>query len=263
MTRLAAFAMVVMFLNVVTLLVVFGPASVLGQSVCTTGSIGESAPRGGQCYAVSSGDPNGDGLLNVADPVYLLSYLFTPGNPAPVALAQAIPQVPVGSVMAFAGAATTVPTGWLLCDGTLLAVSTHPDLYAVLENAHGGSPGISFNLPDLRGRFVRGADAGSQHDPDAISREAAALGGAVTDVGSLQDWATASPHSPFAASGDVDFQYWNDACFQSFGCPGQEILDCGSTPGAFNCSKSFSTTVSGGDSESRPVNIALNYIIKY
>ncbi|HEY5927256.1 MAG TPA: phage tail protein [Kofleriaceae bacterium] len=93
---------------------------------------------------------------------------------------------PAGSIIAFAG--MTPPTGWMLCDGMAVSRTTHASLFAVIGTLHGGGDGTTtFNLPDYRGRFLRGQDQGAGRDPDAASRGAAATGGAVGDsVGSVQ-----------------------------------------------------------------------------
>lgn len=70
-------------------------------------------------------------------------------------------QVPVGSVVAYAGAISTASeaaadvsvnieqTGWMLCDGRKLHAVTYPELFATLGYAYGGG-GDSFAIPDYR-----------------------------------------------------------------------------------------------------------------
>ena len=101
--------------------------------------------------------------------------------------------VPSGTIVAYGG--TTAPAGWVFCDGTSYSGTnaTYAALYAALGTAYGGqTTTMAFNVPDLRGRFVRGADDGSGHDPDAASRIASAAGGNALGVGSLEDAAFAS-----------------------------------------------------------------------
>lgn len=63
--------------------------------------------------------------------------------------------VPVGSV--FNLATTTVPTGFLECNGAAISRSTYASLFATISTTWGSGDGSStFNLPDLRGQFVRG-----------------------------------------------------------------------------------------------------------
>jgi len=72
-------------------------------------------------------------------------------------LGQATAQVPIGSVMDYAGAIT--PPNWLLCFGQEVSRSTFAQLFAVLGTTYGaGNGATTFNLPDLRGRVVAGKD---------------------------------------------------------------------------------------------------------
>jgi len=73
--------------------------------------------------------------------------------------------VPVGTIMWFAtNNALKVPANWVVCDGRTAssAVNTSPgvpnpyyDLFQVIGYTYGGS-GATFNIPDLRGKFIRG-----------------------------------------------------------------------------------------------------------
>lgn len=68
--------------------------------------------------------------------------------------------VPVGSIMPFAG--TTVPRGYLLCDGSEQYSSLYPELFNVIGYTYKNQnllKGINtFALPDLRGRFAMGRE---------------------------------------------------------------------------------------------------------
>jgi microcystin-dependent protein len=64
-------------------------------------------------------------------------------------------QFPSGTVVPFAGA--TAPEGWVLCNGTTLSRSTYAALFAAIGTSWGNGDGsTTFNLPDLRGSFLRG-----------------------------------------------------------------------------------------------------------
>ena len=73
-----------------------------------------------------------------------------------------VPQVPVGTVMAYAG--EVIPAGWMLCDGHQVSRRDVPELFVVIKH-HYDPPttptlfddGV-FYLPDFRGRFLRGLD---------------------------------------------------------------------------------------------------------
>lgn len=65
--------------------------------------------------------------------------------------------VPVGSIVYYA--ANSIPIGFLKCDGALVSKTAYPRLFEKIGYTYGGS-GNNFNLPDLRGEFIRGFDDG-------------------------------------------------------------------------------------------------------
>jgi microcystin-dependent protein len=147
---------------------------------------------------------------------------------------------PVGTVVAYGG--TTAPAGWKLCDGTSLSTTTYADLYAVIGYAYGGS-GANFNLPDMRGRFLRGLDGTAARDPNSGTRTASAAGGNTgNNIGSIQtdDYKSHSHSANVSGSG-------TSTVFASGGGTAY-----GSAVGS-----------ASGGSETRPINIYVNYIIKY
>ena len=63
---------------------------------------------------------------------------------------------PVGTVHAFAG--VSAPNGWLLCNGQAVSRSQYSRLFSVISTRYGGGDGYStFNVPDMRDRFIEGA----------------------------------------------------------------------------------------------------------
>ncbi|MCK2166418.1 tail fiber protein [Thalassospira xiamenensis] len=73
----------------------------------------------------------------------------------------------IGSVTAFA--MPTPPEGWLVCDGSAVSRTDYADLYAAIGTVWGhGDQIATFNLPDLRGEFVRGFDAGRGVDDGRV-----------------------------------------------------------------------------------------------
>jgi len=67
--------------------------------------------------------------------------------------------VPTGCV--FCRAAAIVPAGYLECNGAAVSRTTYSALFAVIGTTYGSGNGSStFNLPDLRGEFIRGYDNG-------------------------------------------------------------------------------------------------------
>ncbi|MGB0695360.1 MAG: phage tail protein [Rhodospirillaceae bacterium] len=78
-----------------------------------------------------------------------------------LALTQATIQslVPAGAVQAFA--AVNPPDGWLVADGSPISRAVYADLFAVIGTTWGAGDGsTTFNIPDLRGQFLRGVDLG-------------------------------------------------------------------------------------------------------
>lgn len=67
---------------------------------------------------------------------------------------------PLGTINAFGG--STAPEGWLLCQGQAISRTTYKDLFAVIGTKFGSGDGnTTFNVPDLRGEFLRGAGTNS------------------------------------------------------------------------------------------------------
>ena len=86
-----------------------------------------------------------------------LNYLISvTGPPPPISGKGAFPETGqyLGQVIAYAGA--QVPTGWALCDGSLLQVSDNEPLFQLIGTTYGGDGSSTFALPDLRGRMVVG-----------------------------------------------------------------------------------------------------------
>lgn len=69
-------------------------------------------------------------------------------------------EAPIGSITPYSGPASSIPTGWLLCDGTAYDANFYSELFAVIGSNHGTAPSGQFRVPDLRGRTPMGKDAG-------------------------------------------------------------------------------------------------------
>ena len=63
--------------------------------------------------------------------------------------------IPVGTIMMYAG--SDGPIGYQPCQGQSYLITQLPLLFAVIKYTYGGVNGVSYQLPDLRGHFVRGA----------------------------------------------------------------------------------------------------------
>ena len=139
--------------------------------------------------------------------------------------------VPTGSV--FALATTTVPSGYLECDGSAVSRTTYSTLFTAISTTFGSGDGsTTFNLPDLRGEFVRGWDNSRGIDSSRT------FGSAQADAFKSH---THTYDRTTAPSG------------------GQDQAGSGSGD-AVNISST--NTGSNGGNETRPRNIALMYVIK-
>ncbi len=182
-----------------------------------------------------------DGGVEVTPRQHVLS------TPYAVQAETALNGVPPGTILPFAGNVSTTPVGYLYCNGSVVLRTNYSKLYedVGISWGHGNGDDLTFNLPDLRGRFLRGVDAGAGNDPNVASRTSINTGGNSGDnVGSLQsDGFKAHTHSHSRRSG-------TDA--HEFG-PYRNIAHATIT----------GTTGSTGGDETRPKNAAVNYIIKY
>ena len=143
--------------------------------------------------------------------------------------------VPIGAIVWVAY--VTPDANWLECDGTAISRTTYADLFLKIGTTFGiGDGSTTFNLPDLRGEFIRGWDNSRGID---ISRT----------FGSAQSDAFGShTHDMTLLSlvgddiGGIGYQGW----------------------GGDNVSKGnrTNTTAASGSTETRPRNVALMAQIK-
>jgi microcystin-dependent protein len=145
--------------------------------------------------------------------------------------------VPAGTVVAFAGSAA--PSGWLVCNGAAISRTTYAALFAAIGTAHGAGDGATtFNLPDLRGEFIRGLDGGRGVDSGRV------LGSA--QAGEVQS------HGHALRSGSGNIAFMNETT------PVMGATSSGGGLGGWTTGQIAAT----GGSETRPRNVALLYIIK-
>jgi microcystin-dependent protein len=180
--------------------------------------------------------------------------------------------LPAGFVMPWASGSSSAPDGWLLCDGRALKSIDYPELFAAIgtlwgngSSGSGAGGGTDFNLPDLRGEFIRGAEAGA-------------------NAGAQQAGSTALPAVPFAVSSNTAGGHFHTIRSGSvttwFATSGNDGRLLGISNGwysgpptnlwrytqNFSASGAHTHTVpplEGGDSETRPRNVAMPYYIKF
>lgn len=147
---------------------------------------------------------------------------------------------PAGGIIMWGGVAA--PSGWLLCDGTSYLNTSQPGIFAAIGTAYGSADATHFNVPDFRGIFPRGVDAGAGNDPDAAGRGNNYPGGNTGDnVGSFQADIYGSHAHTYPTVSNT-----NPSGAAAWGV-GRNVT--------------ASTDASGGN-ETRPKNLYVNFIIK-
>lgn len=222
------------------------------------GEIGPEGPRGLQGPAGSQGErgvaggvgppgPNGDsGPLGPQGPRGPEGPQGPRGNQGPRGDQgppgpQGPPGIDPGALAPFAG--MTVPRGWLLCDGSAIDSTQDNGRYSALVAEIGSTwgdggdgPGPKVSLPDLRGLFLRGLDRGRNIDPGRV-------------LGTLQtDQVGKHTHNVRATSDNAPLEpaHWLPQMIL-------RKLDPVTSP----------PTHPSADGETRPINAAVNWIIKY
>lgn len=143
------------------------------------------------------------------------------------------------------------PSGWLVCNGQAISRSQYSTLFDRIGTTFGGS-GSTFNLPDLRGEFIRSLDQSRGVDP------ARALGSAQTDDNKAHE------HTGTADSAGAHTH--GTARYVLVTAPGTKVIAGGAVGG--NQTLLPATTTSAGDhshtvtigstgTEFRPRNVAL------
>jgi len=157
--------------------------------------------------------------------------------------------LPAGAVMPFA--MNSAPAGWLAADGTAVSRSTYATLFAAISATHGSGDGsTTFNLPDLRGIFVRGSGSQTISGTENITYTK-------TFAAKEQDALQGHRHATSVTNGTL----YGGSGAVAFGGSGGNF-------GAASVAVTNPTTdTTNGTprtaSETRPANIALLYCIKF
>lgn len=161
----------------------------------------------------------------------------------------------VGEVAYFAR--TTPPSGWLKANGAAVSRTTYAALFAAIGTTFGAGDGrTTFNLPDLRGEFIRGLDDG--RNIDRGRRLGTAQGDAIRNItGKLDGSAMGSGNQvlegKMIASGAIGTTYQQRQWSGDQGGWGEQSVSFD-----FDASRVVPTA-----NENRPRNVALLACIKY
>ena len=167
-----------------------------------------------------------------------------------------VSRIPAGTVAYFAG--SIAPVGWFKANGAAISRSAYACLFAALGTTHGAGDGFTtFNLPDLRGEFVRGLDDGRGIDKARV-------------LGSIQEGQNQehSHNGRTATAGAHSYLNTDTYLTSTSGLSGgNDFTDRDSyysTSTSTNGDHSHALTIDpSGGSEARPRNVALLAIIKY
>lgn len=156
---------------------------------------------------------------------------------------------PTGTIHTYAGDIGILPTGYLECDGQAVSRSTYSNLFSIIGTVYGsGNGSTTFNLPDLRGMFIRGLDLGRKIDSDRT-------------LGSVQsDSLKAHQHYTFSSTPNATLE---PSATYPAGYHSNTEEDEEYSINSINSTANVCPTSSTGSTETRPTNIAMRYIIKY
>ena len=180
--------------------------------------------------------------------------------------------VPTGAV--FCMAVASVPSGYLECNGAAVSRTTYAALFAVIGEQYGAGNGSStFNLPDLRGEFIRGFDNGRGVD-SGRSIATSQTADNQSHNHSINISGTANTKSltggirkiseGFNANGSASgvFTKTQDGTNSITGSSSTSPVGGVDFDGSHDHTFSASGTSGNNGSETRPRNIAMMYVIK-
>ena len=149
-------------------------------------------------------------------------------------------ETPAGTILFFSS--SSLPSGYLKANGAAISRTTYSKLFSVIGTTFGAGDGsTTFNLPDLRGEFLRGWDDGRGVDNGRV-------------LGSTQNDEIKSHDHP---RNTENLQEQTNV----YPTAGSGIISGAYTAG--NQLRQYRVTGSTGGAETRPRNIALMAIIKY
>lgn len=179
---------------------------------------------------------------------------------------------PVGSITAFA--ASTAPTGWLLCDGQAVSRTTYAHLFAVIGTTYGtGNGSTTFNVPNLKGRIPVGLDS-AQTEFDVLGETGGAKTHTLTTAEMPSHTHTQDSHNhtqnahTHTGSGRPDDATSTGNWYNTVEQTTQAVQTTGEIAAASTTATNIATTATnqntggGGAHNNLQPYIALNYIIR-
>jgi microcystin-dependent protein len=172
------------------------------------------------------------------------------------------PIIPIASIVPYAGMERDVPDMpadlrlWAVCEGQEIETASmrYLNLLTVISARYGHNAS-RFNLPDLRGRFIRGVDLNKdvniRHDKNQRVAPPGLTADKVDVAGSTQSFATGQPNDPLTVT-KLHF-------------PPATTSDTLHDPNGISCLRMDNTAPSksleDSDKETRPVNVNVQFLI--
>jgi microcystin-dependent protein len=160
---------------------------------------------------------------------------------------------------------TSAPNGWLECNGDAVSRVDYAALFSAIGTTFGAGDGsTTFNIPDLRGEFVRGWDNGRGVDTGRVfgsSQSSANL--AHTHTASTASGGSHSHDAGVRTEGTTSHVYDTNTVASGGRLDTTDGTSTTSPETETAGSHTHTVTVnSSGGTEARPRNIALMYVIK-
>lgn len=156
---------------------------------------------------------------------------------------------PAGIIAPFAG--TTAPTGWLSCEGQAISRSTYATLFAAIGTTWGNGDGsTTFNIPDLRGMFLRGT--GTNATGSSSGAVGPSVGAYAADTYLNHSHAITDPGHVHSSLITASFPLSSG---------GGNLLAAPGNTGSATTGITVNTSTTGG-TETKPKNYGILYIIK-
>jgi microcystin-dependent protein len=135
-------------------------------------------------------------------------------------------QVPPGTILMY-GNPTTLPTGYLACDGTSYPTASYPNLFTIIGYSFGGI-GANFNVPDMRIRFPKGFSNG------------------VNAIGNTGGQASVTPTFTGNALATHNHTFTGDALGNHTHTPGEDAISAGTPSGSIDSHATTTITALAG-----------------